>query len=138
MRIVEASPSAMHTAAALAPLRDGIDAQRANSPRARGLEIASIAVSARPVAAGLAIIQRSAASSSDQGNARDIVLPRVPGNVNATRCERGHDIAGFRDAAPAIPPGSRVGRFEIGPLLGAGGMGQIYRASESSVRAAAG
>jgi serine/threonine protein kinase len=120
----------MQTAAEVAPLRDGIDAQRANSPKAMGPEIANIAVSARPGAAGLAVIQRSATSSSDQGNARDIVLPRVPGNMNATRCERGHDIAGFRDGAPAIPPGSRVGRFEIGPLLGAGGMGQIYRATD--------
>jgi len=36
-----------------------------------------------------------------------------------------------RAAAPRLTPGSRLGVFEIGDLIGAGGMGEVYRARDT-------
>ena len=33
-----------------------------------------------------------------------------------------------------LPPGTTLGTYEIGPPLGAGGMGEVYRAHDSKLR----
>ena len=35
------------------------------------------------------------------------------------------------DLAPTLTPGSRVGPYDVGPLRGAGGMGEVYRAHDT-------
>ena len=34
----------------------------------------------------------------------------------------------------ALSPGTRLGSLEIGPLIGAGGMGEVYRATRPQLK----
>jgi eukaryotic-like serine/threonine-protein kinase len=51
-------------------------------------------------------------------------------NSDGIRNERAHHIAGSRRAVPAMVPGGYLGHYRIDSLLGAGGMGEIYRATD--------
>jgi serine/threonine-protein kinase len=37
------------------------------------------------------------------------------------------------DDNPAVQPGARIGPYEVGPLIGEGGMGQVYRAHDTTL-----
>ena len=89
----------------------------------------------------------SEAAALDQ-SARRAYLDDACQNDSALRVEvdsllRAHDEAGSFGEAPAfafpatvkrLVPGSEVGQFRIETLLGAGGMGEVYRAHDSKLQ----
>ena len=58
-------------------------------------------------------------------------MPRLRGSSNLPALHVADDEDEDRAAAPRLAPGSRLGVFEIGDLIGAGGMGEVYRARDT-------